>query len=212
MPFREYEAKVCIADEESITNKFYQLGAILLKQVLQYDCYYDINFKLAKKDQLLRLRTEKDPSTHKFRRGELSWKSGRKGTQYEVRKDISINLISLEAITSFEAILYHLGFIKVAKLIKYRDRWRLGNIEFEFDKKIEASAINRPTINIGSYLQATIETEHEYTSDEMQKMLWDALERLGFKRTDLCWESYIEIYLKQMKTLKISQSEKKEDI
>jgi predicted adenylyl cyclase CyaB len=198
MPFREYEAKVYVQREAELTKKFKELGATLLKRVVQTDCYYDLNYKLTKKDQLLRIRTEEDESTNNFKSGEFSWKSGRKGDQYEVRKDISIPLLSRAAIATLDLILKRSGFRKLAWLIKYRVRWKLGAIEFEFDKNIDAQAINRPKQAIGSYLQATIETEDNLDTT-IQDLLWAALKKLGFQPTELVKESYIELYLQQLK-------------
>jgi len=205
MPFREYEAMVYIENDQELTEKFQYLGAILLKQVFQQDNYYDLNYRLAKTDELLRIRIEETIETHEFIAAEFSWKSGREGTQYEVREDISIPLQSEEAVHTLEEILGRLGFKKLAWLTKYRDRWRLNTIEFEFDKHIEAQVIHRPNLQMGSYLQATIETEDEYNSEEMENLLWDALEKFGFNRSQFHRESYIELYLQKLNILKSSQ-------
>ncbi len=201
MTFREYEVKVIVSNIDLLLKRFNELGAQLLKRVIQRDAYYDLNYRLTKKDQLLRIRVEESIDTKNFQKGEFSWKSGRKGTQFEVREDISIPLNSQETIQTLELILDRLGFRKVAWLVKYRDRWRLNDVEFEFDKFIKAQALNRPQKEIGSYLQATIETEHEYTPEEIEKILWTSLEPLGFTRNHLRWASYIELYLNQLNEL-----------
>ncbi len=200
MPFREYEAKVFVKHEDLLLKKFEDAGATLLQRVLQKDSYFDLNYRLTKKDELLRIRIEENIETHQFLSGEFSWKSGRKGEQYEVRKDISIPLLSEAVVGSVEAIITRLGFRKLAWLIKYRDRWRLNDIEFEFDKNIEAQAINRARINIGSYLQATIETNLNLQAT-IEHLLWDALRNLGFESTDLKKQSYIELYLIKLNEL-----------
>ncbi|HUX98456.1 MAG TPA: CYTH domain-containing protein [Candidatus Deferrimicrobium sp.] len=201
MTFREYEAMVLVENEELLLKKFQDLGATLLKRVLQRDTYYDIQYNLTKKDELLRLRIEETIDTHEFVAAEFSWKSGRTGENYEVRDDISISLPSKVAVENLEIILIRLGFRKLAYLIKYRDRWRnKNNIDFEFDKYIEAQAINRPKKQIGSYLQATIETTHDFQTS-IEQLLWTALEQLGFNRTQFLRESYIELYLQQLNEL-----------
>ncbi len=212
MPFREYEAKVFVANDEELQQKFQRLGATLLRRVLQNDSYYDLNYRLLKKDELLRIRIEENGDTHKFLAGEFSWKSGREGMQYEVREDISIPLSSTGTAHLLDTILKRLGFRKLAWLTKHRDRWRLGQVDFEFDKKIDAQAIKRPKKRIGSYLQATIETEDDYTPDQMDQLLWSSLEKLGFDRTQLCWDSYIELYLTQLNELDSLPSRKKRDL
>ncbi|MHA1131833.1 MAG: CYTH domain-containing protein, partial [Candidatus Helarchaeota archaeon] len=161
------------------------------------------NYRLTKKDQLLRIRTEEDLDTHTFKGGEFSWKSGRKGERYEVRKDISVPLGSLETIYLLERLLERLGFRKLACLIKYRDRWKLGRIEFEFDKNIKAQTINKPQKDIGSYLQATIET-NENLDTIIEEQLWDALYNLGFEQAHLVKESYLELYFLQLNASKNS--------
>jgi predicted adenylyl cyclase CyaB len=201
MPFREYEAMVYIENDQELIEKFQNLNATLLQQVFQRDNYYDLNYKLVKKDELLRLRIEETIEAHEFIDAEFSWKSGRKGTQYEVREDISIPLQQEETVPTLEEILSRLGFKKLAWLTKYRDRWRLNNIDFEFDKQIEAQVINRPNLQMGSYLQATIETEDDYIPEEMENLLWDALEKFGFNRSQFHRESYIELYLQKLNAL-----------
>ncbi|MDD1779123.1 MAG: CYTH domain-containing protein [Candidatus Helarchaeota archaeon] len=200
MPFQEYEAMVFIENESAITEKFRNLNATLLNQAFQRDNYYDLNYKLAKKDELLRIRIEETIDAHEFLGAEFSWKSGRKGTQYEVREDISIQLPTKENILPLEEILSRLGFKKLAWLTKYRDRWRLNEVDFEFDKYIEAQVINRPNLKIGSYLQATIETETNYSSAEMETLLWTELQKLGFNRSEFHRTSYIELYLQKLKS------------
>ena len=211
MPFHEYEAKVFVENEEELTRKFQEKGATLLKRIIQRDTYYDLKFHLTKRDELLRVRIVESIDTHDFQAGEFSWKSGREGKYYEVREDISIPL-SLEAVQSLKEILNRLGFRKLAWLIKYRDRWQMNDVEFEFDKNIEAQAINRPKKAIGSYLQATIETYDEYAPKEMEQILWNSLKQLGFDRTCLRWESYIELYLIQIDELNSLRYLKKRDI
>lgn len=198
MPFQEYEAMVFIENESVLTEKFRNLNATLLTQAFQRDNYYDLNYRLAKKDELLRIRIEETIESHEFLGAEFSWKSGRKGTQYEVREDISIPLPTIENVPTLEAILTRLGFKKLAWLTKYRDRWRLNNVDFEFDKYIEAQVINRPNLKMGSYLQATIETETNYSNEEMENLLWNELQKLGYTRSEFHRASYIEIYLQKL--------------
>ncbi|MHA1266432.1 MAG: class IV adenylate cyclase [Candidatus Helarchaeota archaeon] len=198
MPFYEYEAKVYVPDPLSLIKRLKELQGQRLRHILQLDSYYDLNFRLTKKDELLRIRVEQSIETQKFLSGEFSWKSGRIGQSYEVREDISVPLDTRESAEILETILFRLGFRKVASLTKDRERWKLGFIEFELDKNIQANAINRPLLNIGSYLQATIETEHQFSPPEIEDQLWTALEQLGFDRAHLCWDSYIELYLKKL--------------
>jgi predicted adenylyl cyclase CyaB len=198
MPFQEYEAMVFIENESVLTEKFRNLNATLLTQAFQRDNYYDLNYRLAKKDELLRIRIEETIESHEFLGAEFSWKSGRKGTQYEVREDISIPLPTIENVPTLEAILTRLGFKKLAWLTKYRDRWRLNNVDFEFDKYIEAQVINRPNLKMGSYLQATIETETNYSNEEMENLLWNELQKLGYERSEFHRASYIELYLQKL--------------
>ena len=205
MPFQEYEAMVFIENESAITEKFQNLNATLLKQVFQRDNYFDLNYKLAKKDELLRIRIEETIDTHHFISAEFSWKSGRKGTQYEVREDISIPLPTKENVPTLEEVLTRLGFKKLAWLTKYRDRWCLNNVDFEFDKYIEAQVINRPKLKMGSYLQATIETETNYSNDVMENLLWSELQKLGFNRSEFHRASYIELYLQKLNAFNASQ-------
>ncbi|NVM29321.1 MAG: CYTH domain-containing protein [Candidatus Helarchaeota archaeon] len=212
MPFREYEAKVFVENEDDLLQKLQKNGAVLLKQILQRDTYYDLDYRLTKKDELLRIRIVENINTHEFKAGEFSWKSSREGTHYEVREDISIPLLSAENAHSLEIVLKRLGFRRLAWLIKYRDRWRLDKVEFEFDKFIEAQAINRPKKKIGSYLQATIETEHEYPPEQMDSLLWNSLNLLGFDRTHLRMESYIELYLIELNEMDSIRRLKKRDI
>lgn len=212
MPFREYEAKVLIEDDVALINIFHKIGATLIRSVLQRDRYYDLNYYLMKKDELLRIRIEETEDTHSFHAGEFSWKSGRQGDLYEVREDISIPLNSPETVSLLDNILKRLGLRNLAILTKHRERWRLDNVEFEFDRNIEAEAINRPKKRIGSFLQATIETESEFSPEEMETLLWNSLEQLGFERNDLRWDSYIEIYLDLLNERDTLATQKKRDL
>jgi predicted adenylyl cyclase CyaB len=211
MPFREYEAKVLVKNTQKLSEKLHELGATLLKRALQRDCYYDLNYRLAKKDQLLRIRIEEDIDNKHFSLGEFSWKSGRKGENYEVRKDISIPLSSLKSVSTLERLIEKLGFRKLVSLIKHRERWRLDEVEFEFDKNITAQAINRPLREIGSYLQATIETEIDLDAT-IEQLLWTALENLGFGKSQSIKESYIELYLQDLKKFETTHASQNREI
>ncbi|MBD3230940.1 MAG: CYTH domain-containing protein [Candidatus Lokiarchaeota archaeon] len=199
--FREYEVKVKINDVKKTSKKLERI-ADRVKRVRQIDEYFDfLPLRLTKKDELLRIRSEYEQASEKFISGEFSWKSGRKGIKkdYEVREDISREISNIEDIDSLRQILEKLGIIMLAKLEKIRDRWVLNNsennIEFEFDKEIHVSGLNIPHINIGGYLQATIETDKDNISrSEVKEILWNVLRSsLGFSKRDFEPRSYIEI-------------------
>jgi adenylate cyclase class IV len=208
--FREYEIKVQVRDIKEVENNLRKMGAQKIKSVLQIDRYLDfLPLKISKKDELLRVRTELDQKTRAFVGGEFSWKSGRRGVEenYEVRDDISVPLRREDEIKRLTEILIKLGLQVLARLEKIRDRWILKDykdeIEFEFDKKIIVSSLNKKKrTDIGGFIQATIETSKELSDLEAKNILWKILKsKLDFMERDFEPRSYIEIYLNLKKPI-----------
>ncbi|MHA1230792.1 MAG: CYTH domain-containing protein [Candidatus Helarchaeota archaeon] len=201
--FREYEVMVPVNDTEEMEKQLESMGAIKVKKVLQIDNYYDfLPLKLSKKDELLRIREEYDQSSKEFLEGEFSWKSARRGIKeyYEVRDDISVKIKEKRNLDSLHKILNKLGIEIIVKLKKVRDRWTLKKdnyvVDFEFDKEIIAQGLKMPERNIGSFIQATIETSEDIKDEMVKKLLWKVLEKeLNYKYEDFEPRSYIEIYL-----------------
>jgi len=201
--FREYEVMVPVNDTEEMEKQLESMGAIKVKRVLQIDNYYDfLPLKLSKKDELLRIREEYDQSSKEFLEGEFSWKSARRGIKeyYEVRDDISVKIKEKRNLDSLHKILNKLGIEIIVKLKKVRDRWTLKKdnyvVDFEFDKEIIAQGLRMPERNIGSFIQATIETSEDIKDEMVKKLLWKVLEKeLNYKYEDFEPRSYIEIYL-----------------
>ncbi len=201
--FREYEVMVPVNDTEEMEKQLESMGAIKVKKVLQIDNYYDfLPLKLSKKDELLRIREEYDQSSKEFLEGEFSWKSARRGIKeyYEVRDDISVKIKEKRNLDSLHKILNKLGIEIIVKLKKVRDRWTLKKdnyvVDFEFDKEIIAQGLRMPERNIGSFIQATIETSEDIKDEMVKKLLWKVLEKeLNYKYEDFEPRSYIEIYL-----------------
>jgi len=164
-----------------------------LKEVTQFDTYYDFeNLELTKKDVNLRIRKEFN-ANNDFVNAEFSFKGSRRGKFIEIRPDISIQFLSETEINKLDIILKKLGYRRLILFIKQRERWKLGTIEFEIDKKIIAED-ETVKIDIGSFCQATIETNKDVEDGEINKILWKSLNRLGYDFENFEERSYIELY------------------
>lgn len=94
-----------------------------------------------------------------------------------------------------------LGYLKLVEFTKKRERWKLGEIEFEVDKEIIGK--DRDTkINLGSFCQATLETEKIIAENEVKKVLWEALEKLGYNTKSFERDSYTDLFLLKKNDLK----------
>ncbi|MHA1270100.1 MAG: CYTH domain-containing protein [Candidatus Helarchaeota archaeon] len=208
---KEYEIMIPIPNIEEVNKVFKEIGATRTKKVFQIDEYYDfLPLRLSKKDELLRIRSEFRDAKSEFIEGEFSWKSERRGTDegYEVRDDISIKISNSKNLEQLRNIINKLGIRLLAKIEKYRDRWKLENkfhlIEFEFDKNIFVTGQNLPRKEIGSYLQATIETYEDISDDKIKELLWNILKtKFNFTIDNFEPRTYIEIYLNVKKPLNL---------
>ncbi|MHA1381166.1 MAG: CYTH domain-containing protein [Candidatus Helarchaeota archaeon] len=191
--FHEYEVKIRLDDPSKLTSEIKKLNGKILKEVTQFDTYYDFeNLELTKKDVNLRIRKEFN-ANNDFVNAEFSFKGSRRGKFIEIRPDISIQFLSETEINKLDIILKKLGYRRLILFIKQRERWKLGTIEFEIDKKIIAED-ETVKIDIGSFCQATIETNKDVEDGEINKILWKSLNRLGYDFENFEERSYIELY------------------
>ncbi|MFX0139315.1 MAG: CYTH domain-containing protein [Candidatus Hodarchaeota archaeon] len=202
--FHEYEVKIRITEPSKLILDIKKLNGLLLKNVIQYDTYFDnSNRELTKNDIHLRIRREFNEKMN-FLRGEFSYKGAHRGNLIEIRPDTSIQLVSEDEINKLEAILNRLGYYKLVLFIKKRERWKLKNIEFEIDKEV-IGEVENIKIKLGSFCQAVFETEEKMIEDETTNILWKALNRLGYKRKDFEEKSYIELFLHKKNSFTTSE-------
>jgi len=194
--FKEYEVKVRVHDINK-TSKFLKKEAILLKRVVQFDIYYDYMKKLFSKDEHLRLRIEYELNTKEVKYVEFTWKGPRRGENIEIRSDISIQVSPLD-LKNLKRILEKLEFKPLATIRKLRERYKMNNIELEFDKQVELIKNEKKSIPLGAFLQASIETYTQKNHETIKNKLWKYLHKLGFKHKDWVEKSYIELALEKL--------------
>lgn len=194
--FKEYEVKVTVHNANEI-SKLLERKAMLLKRVVQLDTYYDYMKKLFLKDEHLRLRMEYEINNKQVRYVEFTWKGPRQGKNIEIRKDISIQVLP-DDLKNLKRILGKLGFKPLVTIKKLRERYKMNNIELEFDKQVEVVKNENESIPLGSFLQASIETYMQKNHKNIKNKLWKYLHKLGFKHEDWIEKSYIELALEKL--------------
>ena len=196
--FKEYEVKVVVRNVDKI-SKMIKENSLLLKKIVQFDTYYDHKKTLFLKDEHLRLRAEYDQDSRQVKHVELTWKGPRQGKNIEIREDISIQILP-DDLKNLERILKRLGFEPLAVIKKIRERYRVNNIELEFDKNVELIKTKDKSVFLGSFLQASVETSIEQDPRNIKNKLWRYLGKLGFKYSDWIGKSYIELALEKMES------------
>jgi len=194
--FKEYEIKVHVRDINK-TSKFLKKEAILLKRAVQFDIYYDCMKKLFSKDEHLRLRIECELNSKEVKYVEFTWKGPRQGENVEIRRDISIQVSPVD-LKNLKRILEKLGFKPLVTIRKLRERYKMNNIELEFDRKVELIKNEKKSIPLGAFLQASIETYMRKNHKTIKNKLWKYLHKLGFKYNDWVEKSYIELALEKL--------------
>jgi len=195
--FKEYEVKVLVRDANKISKRI-RKNSLLLKTVVQLDIYYDHKRILFSKDEHFRLRVEYDQDSGEVKNVELAWKGPRQGRHIEVREDISVQILPSD-IENLKEMLKKLGFKPLVIIKKTRERYRIDDIELEFDKNVELVKAKGETTPLGSFLQASIETSINQDSENVKKQLWGYLSKLGFGHSDWVEKSYIELALERLK-------------
>jgi len=194
--FKEYEVKVHVRNVNE-TSKLLKKEAILLKRVVQLDIYYDYMKKLFSKDEHLRLRIEYEADNKQVRYIEFTWKGPRQGRNIEIRRDISVQVLPND-LKNLKRILEKLGFKPLVIIRKLRERYKMNNIELEFDKQVELIKNGNKSIPLGSFLQASIETYMQKNHKTIKNKLWKYLHKLGFKHNDWIEKSYIELAIEKL--------------
>lgn len=174
-------------------------NSLLLKKVVQFDTYYDHQKTLFLKDEHLRLRVEYDQDSRQAKHVELTWKGPRQGKEIEIREDISIQILP-DDLKNLERIFKRLGFEPLAVIKKIRERYRVDDIELEFDKNVELIKTKDESVFLGSFLQASVETSIEQDPKNIKNRLWRCLGKLGFKYSDWIGKSYIELVLEKLES------------
>jgi len=140
----------------------------------------------------LRIRKEYNEDGQ-FLGAELSYKGSRRGELIEIRADTSIRFNYENEIDKLNSIFNRLGYYKLVRFIKKRERWKLENTEFEIDKEIIAED-NKHRIDLGGFCQATLETDKDVDVNKIVENLWSDLNKLGYYSKDFEKRSYIEIF------------------
>jgi len=162
---REIEIKARVKDEQNLLDSLVVHGIHLGKPVTQHDVVYckpgavenafDANW--------LRIRTE----------------NGKKVT-FTLKRSVHGHLDSIEHETvvsdgeELEAIIKLLGFELYSNLTKIRQKAKIGDIEFCFDKVPQ----------LGTFVEAEKMMKHDADHDEVVLELWKFLETLGLSHED----------------------------
>ena len=120
----ETEAKIPVADHQSLRARLIELGAADLGQELHVDIYFDTaEQRLRKSDTALRLRCA-------GQKCELTYKGPQEKGRYKRREEIQTAVAEAEAIKS---LLEKLGFRQSLLLEKSRASWTLDHCRVELD-------------------------------------------------------------------------------
>ena len=182
--FQEFEVKFTIATSgvEDLRSKLRSLNSTQIKDVVQIDDYLDDETNsLSIRDHLLRLRKESNVDDI-FQYGEFSWKGPRRGTQIEIREDLSIPFTTEKDVEAFRVVLNKLGYRRFIRFRKSRERWKLENdthsIEFEFDKEVWSEDDAGNKFFLGRFCQAAIETDLEISDLKVTSILWKIIDSI----------------------------------
>lgn len=178
----EVEVKYRVSREvaDHIVSKLLSMGGVPLSEEVQEDFYFQHpsrNFAVT--DEALRVRRVGN-------RVEVTYKGPRIDHKSKTREEIRVGVGSLD---DFILILERLGFIQVAKVIKTRKTYRLGENHLHLDY------VN----GVGFFIEIEATVEREDEVERKCDELLSKAEELGIPAEGFELRSYLEIILDILK-------------
>ncbi|MFP4144956.1 MAG: class IV adenylate cyclase [Phycisphaeraceae bacterium] len=166
----EIEAKMHLAEPETIIQRLEELDAEPVARLLEVNTYFDTDQRSLKAgDRGLRIRVENPESGEP--RAIITHKGPRAHGQLKSRSETEVGITDAQA---GSRLLRELGYLPVLSFEKRRHRWRLGACLVELDT----------LPHLGHFI------EIEGPSDTA---VLDVREKLGLKETPLVRASYIAL-------------------
>ncbi|KKM78180.1 hypothetical protein LCGC14_1362540 [marine sediment metagenome] len=189
----EVEIKVRINNPELMRKKFEKNQGVYKFSLIHEDTYYNMpkglrDFKQT--DEALRLRKSlkfninqkgKDQEIEYF----ITYKGKKMDTSTKTREEIDLIIENLE---KMKKILNILGFQKVLTVKKERELYK-----FEFKNYSIEALIDYLPILKQYFIEVEYLTEISGKIEESQKILFDFLNLLGFKKEESITKSYLEL-------------------
>ncbi len=124
----EIEAKLKVRSHEPVRRKLSSLGAELIAEQTQNDCYFDnAESVFARTDKCLRLRREKAGRNEKII---LTYKGAKEQKKFKTRCEIQSEVADGNAV---EKLLCELGYQKALVIRKKRQLWHFSRCEVALD-------------------------------------------------------------------------------
>ena len=176
----EVEVKVRILEEE-IERKLEEVGAEFVGLEFNTDTYYNAPYRdFSKTDEALRIRRTKSKGTIDT----LTYKGPKVDEYSKTRKEVEVRI---EDSHKMDEMLKLLGFSKAGEVIKTRRNYRIG----------ETSIVLDDVEHLGKFIELEIKTEDDDFKMHRDK-IFEILKRLGYDKTRLIRESYLELLDKIM--------------
>ena len=194
----EVEIKVEITNLDLILEKFKEYNGTYKLSLLHEDIYYNMpkglrNFK--ETDEALRLRKSVEfhkiaDKTKRVINHFITYKGKKMDLFTKTRKEIDIKIDDTQKMKS---ILEELGFQKVLTVKKQRELY-----EFQFKKYyIEVLLDYLPILN-QHFLEVEFLLDSDENLEEIRKILFDFLSKLGIKKEESIRKSYLELITEKL--------------
>ncbi|MEM3511605.1 MAG: class IV adenylate cyclase [Candidatus Jordarchaeales archaeon] len=172
----EVKYKVSKEDADRVVSRVLSIGGLLLGEEVQEDVYFQHpsrNFVVT--DEALRVRCVGD-------RVEVTYKGPRIDSKSKTREEIRVDVGSFADIL---LLLEKLGFLQVARIIKRRKTYQLG------ENLLHLDYIN----GIGFFVEIESIVEDENDVEKKRDELLSKAEKLGIPADGFELRSYLEIVL-----------------
>ncbi|MBS7287418.1 MAG: class IV adenylate cyclase [Candidatus Freyarchaeota archaeon] len=174
----EVEVKYRVSREvvDHIVSKLLSIGGVPLSEEVQEDFYFQHPSRdFAVTDEALRVRRVGD-------KVDVTYKGPRIDHKSKTREEIRVRVESLD---DFILLLERLGFLQVAKVIKTRKTYRLGETLLHLDR------VN----GVGFFIEIEATVEKKDEVERKRDELLSKAEKLGIPAESFERRSYLEIIL-----------------
>ena len=169
----EVEAKFRVVDASAVEARLAELGARLVSEVVEVDVYYNHPCRdFAASDEALRVR-------HVDGSVSLTYKGPRMGPG-KTRREVSIGVDG-----DVESLLSALGFVEVARVVKRRRYYALGDVTVTVDR-VEG---------LGEFVEVEVSVGDEGLVEEGFRRVMDVALRLGLDPGNMERRTYLELLL-----------------
>jgi adenylate cyclase class 2 len=190
----EVEVKVSIQSPVATEQALLRLGAVKTNIETQIDAYFNHPCRsFEDTDEALRLRERKNtdlnviPDNLHAGMIEMTYKGPKLDTSTKTRYEMSVGISNTG---SAQSILEHMGFTLIATVKKERTFFSVGDMVVSIDIVEQ----------LGSFLEAERIVGAKGEIPEAREEIFQFLVQLGLRREDSIRESYLELYLKKLRS------------